>query len=71
MSVKSGIAARFADGDVSSSKALMSGTIGRLPSVKNPNIAMPPSSAKIGAPSAPATRTAMSHGSSARPSKNS
>ena len=48
--MKSGIAARLADGEVSSSNALMIGTIGRLPSVKNPNMAMPPSSAKIGAP---------------------
>ena len=49
--MKSGIAARLADGDVSSSYALISGTIGRLPSMKNAIIAMPPSSAKIGAPS--------------------
>ena len=35
VSVNSGIAARFADGDVNSSYALISGTIGRLPSMKN------------------------------------
>jgi hypothetical protein len=71
VSVKSGIAARFADGDVSSSNALMSGTIGRLPSVKNAIMAMPPSSAKMGAPSTPAMSMATIQGSSARPSKNS
>jgi hypothetical protein len=49
---------------------LISGTIGRLPSVKNATMAMPPSSAKIGAPSTPATRMATTHGSSARPSNN-
>jgi hypothetical protein len=43
--------------------------IGRLPSVKNAIMAMPPRSAKIGIPSSPAIRMAMIHGSSGPPSK--
>ncbi len=68
-SVNSGIAATPVE-VVSSWYAIIGSTTGGLPSVSEAKSAMPPSSAKIGAPATPASSTRMSQGANAYPAND-